>query len=79
MVPRAQSFLLIDVKTLDAAGATHIADRHMPPQDRTHLAAHRYMYVTQRAVEQEYSMVYGALRQYLSLAQMCVRKAHLTR
>ena len=36
----AQSFLLIDVKTLDAAGLTHVLTRHT---DRVRLAAHRYV------------------------------------
>ena len=44
-----QSFLLIDVKTLDAAGLTHVITRHT---DRVRLAAHRY--VTKCAVEEEY-------------------------
>ena len=44
-----QSFLLIDVKTLDAAGLTHVLTRHT---DRVRLAAHRY--VTMRAVQEEY-------------------------
>ena len=48
-----QSFLLIDVKTLDAAGLTHVLTRHT---DRVRLAAHRF--VTRRAVQEEYmSMV----------------------
>ena len=45
----AQSFLLIDVKTFDAAGLTHVLTRHT---DRVRLAAHRY--VTKRAIEEEY-------------------------
>ena len=53
----AQSFLLIDVKTLDAAGTTHIAARHT---DRTRLAAHRY--VTRRAVEHEYGTLPERMR-----------------
>ena len=50
------SFLLIDVKTLDAAGPTHMAVRHT---DRIRLAAHRYVTDHSRTHE------YGAL-QYLT-------------
>ena len=50
----AQSFLLIDVKTLDPAGLTHVLTRHT---DCVRLAAHRY--ATKRAVEEEF----GALPQ----------------
>ena len=45
----ARSYMLIDVKTLDAAGTEHVAHRHT---DRVRLAAHRF--VTRRAVEDEY-------------------------
>ena len=53
----AQSFLLIDVKTFDAAGLTHVLTRHT---DRVRLAAHRY--VTKRAVEEEYGALPARMR-----------------
>ena len=52
-----QSFLLIDVKTLDAAGLTHVLTRHT---DRVRLAAHRY--VTRRAVQEEYGALPARMR-----------------
>ena len=53
----AQSFLLIDVKTLDPAGLTHVLTRHT---DHVRLAAHRY--ATKRAVEEEYGALPARMR-----------------
>ena len=53
-----RSYLLIDVKTFDAAGASHITNHHT---DRTRLTAHRH--AVQRAVEHEY----GALPERMRL------------
>ena len=53
----AQSFLLIDVKILDAAGLTHVLTRHT---DRVRLAAHRY--AAKRAVEEEYGALPARMR-----------------
>ena len=53
----AQSFLLIDVKTLDAADLTHVLTRHT---DRVRLAAPRC--VTKRAVEEEYGALPTCMR-----------------
>ena len=58
-----QSYLLIDVKTFDAAGASHITDHHT---DRTRLTAHRH--AVQRAVEHEY----GALPERMRLVVLPV-------
>ena len=53
-----RSYLLIDVKTFDAAGASHITSHHT---DRMRLTAHRH--AVQRAVEHEY----GALPERMRL------------